>query len=204
MVITIGRQFGSQGRDIGCALADALGVEFFDKERLRNAAQNNGVSPELFDKYDEKASNSLLYSLSLGASATISSEYGISPEAPVNDKLYLIAHKTILSAAEKPCVIVGRCADHILADRKDLLSVFVYGNADVRLRHIAEKFGVSADKARTMIKKNDRARAYYYNNYTSRKWGEPSNYHLLINSSVFGVQGSAQLIADAVRARGLL
>ena len=204
MVITIGRQFGSQGHDIGRVLAQKLGIDYYDKELLEIAAKEGGFSSEVLEKYDEKASNSLLYSLSLGASATISSEYGTAPETPVSDKLYLLEYNIIRRAAEKPCVIVGRCADHVLADRSDLLKVFVYADKDSKTEHVMWKYNVSAEKARAMIKKNDKSRANYYNNYASGKWGDPENYDLCINRSLLGVEGSAELLIACLRLRKLL
>ena len=141
MVITIGRQFGSQGHDIGKALAQKLNIDFYDKELLDIAAKEGGLSSELVEKYDEKASNSLLYSLSLGASATINSEYGTAPQTPLNEKLYLLEYNIIRRVAEESCVIVGRCADHVLADRNDLLRVFVYAD-DEATRRPYYKYGI--------------------------------------------------------------
>ncbi len=204
MVITIGRQFGSQGHDIGRALAKKLGIDYYDKELLEIAAKEGGFSSEVLEKYDEKASNSLLYSLSLGASATLNSEYGKSPETPLTDKLYLLEYNIIRRAAEKPCVIVGRCADHVLADRSDLLKVFVYADKEARIEHIMWKHGVDAEKAKAMMKKNDKSRANYYNHYAAGKWGDPENYHLCINRSLLGVEGSAELLIACLRLRKML
>lgn len=204
MVITIGRQFGSQGHDIGKALAQKLNIDFYDKELLDIAAKEGGLSSELVEKYDEKASNSLLYSLSLGASATINSEYGTAPQTPLNEKLYLLEYNIIRRVAEESCVIVGRCADHVLADRNDLLRVFVYADDEAKVQHIAWKYSVTPEKARSMIKKNDKSRANYYNSYASGKWGDPSNYDLCINRSLLGVEGSAELLIACLRIKKLL
>ncbi len=204
MVITIGRQFGSQGHDIGKALAQKLNIDFYDKELLDIAAKEGGLSSELVEKYDEKASNSLLYSLSLGASATINSEYGTAPQTPLNEKLYLLEYNIIRRVAEESCVIVGRCADHVLADRNDLLRVFVYADDEAKVQHIAWKYSVTPEKARSMIKKNDKSRANYYNSYASGKWGDPSNYDLCINRSLLGVEGSAELLIACLRIKNLL
>ena len=203
MVITIARQYGSRGRDIGFSLAESLGISFYDKELITLAAKESGMSEDFFEQYDEKASNSLLYSLSLGAAATITGEYGAMPETPMNDKLYLLQYDIIKKAAESPCVIVGRCADHVLADRKDCVKLYIYCDLERRLEHIMNRYKLTADKAREKIKKNDRARSNYYNHYASGKWGEPQNYDLCINSAKLGVYGTCELIMDYLRHRGM-
>ncbi len=203
MVITISRQFGSRGRDIGFSLAESLGISFYDKELISLAAKESGMNEDFFEKFDERASNSLLYSLSLGAAATIASEYGTTPETTVNDKLYLLQYNIIKKISEEACVIVGRCADHVLADRKDCVKVFVYCDLDKRVEHITQKYKLTPDKARALIKKNDRARANYYNHYASGKWGEPENYDLCINSARLGVQGACDLISEYLRLTGI-
>ncbi len=203
MVITIARQYGSRGRDIGFSLAESLGISFYDKELITLAAKESGMSEDFFEQYDEKASNSLLYSLSLGAAATITGEYGTMPETPMNDKLYLLQYDIIKKAAESPCVIVGRCADHVLADRKDCVKLYIYCDLERRLEHIMNRYKLTADKAREKIKKNDRARSNYYNHYASGKWGEPQNYDLCINSAKLGVYGTCELIMDYLRHRGM-
>lgn len=116
-VITIGRQFGSGGREIGKAAAEKLGIKFYDKELISLAAKESGVNPEIFENVDERATNSLLYSLSMGI-YNLGSGYAPIRDLPVNDQLYLLQHKIIKQLAEEPCVIVGRCADYVLKDRK--------------------------------------------------------------------------------------
>ncbi len=204
MVITIARQFGSRGRDIGKALADSLSIGFYDKELIALAAKESGMSEEFFEKYDEKASNSLLYSLSIGAAATITSEYGSAPQTPVNDRLYLLQYNIIKKAAEKPCVIVGRCADYVLADRTDCVRIFIYSTPEKRAGHIMKKYGLSYEKAKVMIKKNDKARANYYEHFAAGKWGDTANYDLCISSSELGVEGSCRLIKEYLGIRGMI
>ena len=145
MVVTIARQFGSRGKDIGKLLAKKLSVDFYDRKLIELASQKSGISEEYFEKVDEKAGNSLLYALSIGASSAVSSDYGIVPNMPMNDKLYLLQYDIIKKAATKPCVIVGRCADHVLADRKDLVSVFICAEEEARAIHVSAKYNVSYD-----------------------------------------------------------
>ena len=204
MIITIARQFGSGGRVIGELAANKLGIGFYDKELINLAAQNSGVSPDFIEKYEEKASSSLLYSLSLGASATISTEYGASPELPVNDKVFLMQHDIIKKISENPCVIVGRCADYILSERSDLIRVFIYSDFEKRCDRISSIQGISPEKAAPIIKKADKVRSNYYSRFASGKWGDPESYDLCINSGSLGIENSAELILEYAALRGLL
>ncbi len=204
MVVTIARQYGSCGKVIGEALAKRLNVDFYDKELLNLAAKESGISPEFFEKFDEKGTNSLLYSLSLGASATISSEYGTAPEVPMNDRLFLLQHDIIRRVSEKPCVIVGRCADYVLADRQDCVRVFICSDPEKRVERICRLHHLSQDKARAAIKKADKNRANYYNSYATGKWGDPNIYDLCINSGTLGIEKSAALIEQYLKLRGLI
>ncbi len=204
MVITIARQYGSGGRAIGKALAEDLKIPFYDKELLTIAAKESGVSPEIFEKYDEKASNSLLYSLSMGAAATIGSEYGISPNISMNDRIFLIQHDIIKKVSADPCVIVGRCADYVLADRKDCFRLFIYADIEKRIKYAVDVHNVPRDKAKSVISRVDKSRANYYNYYASGKWGDPVNYNLCINSGELGVSRCVELIEYYLRLRGAI
>lgn len=204
MVVTIARQFGSGGRAIGRALAEELKIPFYDKELLNIAAKESGVSPEIFEKYDEKASNSLLYSLSMGAAATINSEYGISPQVSLNDRVFLIQHETIKKVAQDSCVIVGRCADYVLADRQDCFRLFICADMDKRIRYAVDVHHVPQEKARSVINKMDKSRVNYYNYYASGKWGDPVNYHLCLNSGELGISRCVELIKYYLRLRGAI
>ena len=179
-IITVARQFGSGGREIGEELAKALGVKCYDKELISLAAKESGVDPEVFDNVDEKATNSLLYSLSLGLYS-----FGSSFSAdrlPVNDKLYLLQHKIIKQiAAGGPCVIVGRCADYVLREKKNIVRLFICADMDYRIDRAVKVKGINKDKAAQVINKTDKSRANYYNFYSGMKWGEPTNYDLCVN-----------------------
>ena len=179
-IITIARQFGSGGREIGEELAKALGVKCYDKELISLAAKESGTDPEVFNNVDEKATNSLLYSLSLGL-YSFGSNYG-GESLPVNDKLYLLQHKIIKElACEGPCVIVGRCADYVLRDRKDIVRLYICADMDYRVERAVKLKGIKREKAAQVIHKTDKSRANYYNFYSDMKWGEPENYDLSIN-----------------------
>jgi len=204
MIVTIARQFGSRGKDIGKLLADRLAVDFYDKELITMASRESGISEEYFEKYDEKASNSLLYTLSIGASAAVNSDYGMASNVPINDRLYLLQHNIIKKVADKPCVIVGRCADYVLADRNDLVSVFICADIQSRSEHIAQKYKISLDKALSMIKKNDKSRANYYNYYASEKWGDPNHYDLCLNSNKIGMENCVELLVSYLEMREMI
>ncbi len=202
MVITIARQYGSGGRAIGKMLADDLKIKFYDKELINLAARESGISPEIFEQYDEKATNSLLYALSIGAAASMG-DYGISTQIPINDKLFLLQHDIIRKVSAEPCVIVGRCADHVLADRKDCVKVFIYADMESRIKYAVDIHKVPQEKARSIIKNVDRSRRNYYNYYADQKWGEPENYDLCINSGKIGVDKCAGLIKAYLKLRGM-
>ena len=204
MVITIARQFGSGGREIGKRLADELGIKFYDKELITLAAKESGISPEIFEKVDEKATNSLLYSLSLGAASGVSGAYGISPQIPMNDRLFLLQHDIIKKVSAKPCVIVGRCADYVLSDRVDCVKLFIYADIQKRMKYAIDVYKVPKDKAINVIQKVDKTRSNYYNYYSTGKWGDPINYNLCINSGELGVTRCVELIEFYLRQRGML
>ncbi len=182
-IITIARQFGSGGRAIGQKLAEKLGIDFYDKELISLAAKESGINPEVFESVDEKAANSLLYSLSMGL-YSFSSGFSAMGDLPVNDKLYILQHKIIRDLAAKgPCVIVGRCADYILKDHDRCISVFIHANMDYRKTRAVEVHNIDKDRAEHIINRTDKSRANYYSFYSGQKWGLAENYNLCVDSS---------------------
>ncbi len=202
MVITIARQYGSGGKEIGRRLAEKLHIGFYDKELITLAAKESGVSPEIFDKYDEKAGNSLLYALSIGAAASMG-DYGIIPPLPMNDKLFLLQHDIIRQVSVEPCVIVGRCADYVLADRNDCVRLFLYAEMEKRVQRVVKKHGLSESKAESVIRRADKARENYYHYYSDKIWGDPENYDLCIDSGKLGTEKCAELIISYLKLRGM-
>ena len=137
-IITITRQYGSGGHNIGKALSERLDIPFYDKELISLAAKESGISPEVFENVDEKATNSLLYSLSLGL-YNYGNGFSSMGDLPVNDKLYILQHKIIKQLAnEGPCVFVGRCADYVLKDHQNLVKIYIYADIDVRTKRAVE------------------------------------------------------------------
>lgn len=196
-IITIGRQFGSGGRELGKALADELGIQYYDKELISLAAKESGYNPEIFENVDERATNSLLYSLSMGI-YNLGNGYAPMRDMPVNDQLYLLQHKIIRELAAKPCVIVGRCADYILRNHKNLLRIFVYAKMEDRVKNAVRIHDVPENKAESIIKKTDKTRANYYNFYSNQKWGAVENYDLCLNTSTISRDKTIKLICDIV------
>lgn len=196
-IITIGRQSGSGGRVIGRTLAEKLNIPFYDKELLKEAAKESGMCEEIFDSFDERPTNSFLYSLVMDP---YSMGFGMTGDLPLNHKVFLAAFDTIKSLAEKDgsCIFVGRCADYALKDLPNVINVFVYAEMEDRVKRVMEEFDVSDSKAKDIIKKGDKSRASYYNYYTSKRWGEMKGYDICLNTSLYGVEKSADILYDII------
>ena len=193
-IITISREFGSGGREIGKKLAEDLGIDLYDKELLEIASKESGITQELFVKHDETYTNSFLYSLVMG-NYPVTPDGRINPEMPLNQKIFLAQFDTIRSLAEKgPCVIVGRCADYVLRNQDHVINFFITGNMAHKRRRILERYDIEKNKVEDFIRKTDKRRANYYNYYTDMKWGEAKNYDLCVNSSKTGIDGAVELM----------
>lgn len=200
-IITIGRQFGSGGRSIGQKIAEKLDIHFYDKELISIAAKESGTDPEIFKDVDEKAANSLLYSLSTGMYG-FGSGFSAMGDLPVNDKLYLLQHKIIKKIAEnESCVIVGRCADYVLRENPDCVNIFIYADMAFRKEQSVKKHGIDEARAEHIINKTDKSRANYYSFYSGQKWGMAENYDLCINSSKLSEDKIVDLIIDYIKSR---
>ncbi len=197
-VITISRQYGSGGHEVGERLAKELNVPFYDKDLIALAAKQSGFSEEVFTHADEKATNSLLYSMVMG--------YGFGArvpglnEMPINDKLFIIQSDIIKNAAEKgPCIIIGRCADYILREHTHCLHIFVHADKEARIKRIVSKNLCEAKKAPDFIAKKDKQRANYYNFYSNKRWDDLNNYDLTINTARFSMEDAVQIALDAAK-----
>ena len=197
-IITIGRQFGSAGREIGNVIARDYGIKLYDKEMLKRAAKESGICEELFETHDEKPTSSFLYSLvmdtySLGYSS------GSYSDMPINHKIFLAQFDAIKKIADEgPCVLVGRCADYALESYPNVVSIFIRADMEDRIRRVATRLDLTDAKAKDLINKTDKKRASYYNYYTNKKWGEAASYELCLNSSELGVQGTAKAIEQYI------
>lgn len=199
-ILTIGREFGSGGREIGRKLADKLHIAFYDKELLEVAAKESGISKDLFESNDEKPTSSLLYSLSVNPYSA-GSIAGVA-NMPIPQKLFLAQFSAIQKIArEHDCVIVGRCADYALRGEPDCLNIFIHAPQQFRIARVKASYEVSSGEAKEMIAKTDKKRAAYYNTYSDKKWGDISSYHLTIDSSILGIDHSADLIQSFVEMR---
>ena len=197
--VTITRQYGSGGHDIGKALAKALGIGFYDKELISLAARESGIAPEVFEKADERPANSLLYSLSVGLYNYGNGLSSPMDDLPVNDKLYLLQHKIIKEKAESESfVIVGRCADYILKDHPGVVKVFIYADIESRIRRAISRHDIEPARAKQAIIKTDKNRANYYSFYSGQKWGQVENYDLCINTTKLDVDQAVKLITDYI------
>ena len=202
-VITIGREYGSGGRLIGKKLADELGFAFLDKELITMAAQKSGMSPQLFADIDENATNSLLYSLASGA-YLMGGRMAPASDMPMTDKLFILQSNIIREEAQKgPCVVVGRCADYVMEGKEKVLNIFIQAPLEARVQRAVTQYGLPEKGAADAVRRTDKKRANYYNYYSNRKWGRAGNYHLCLDSSILGIDGSARLLKDFVLAAGL-
>ena len=191
MIITIGRQFGSGGKEIGEKVAQKLGYAFYDKELLTMAAEEQGFSAATMQHYDEKPTGSLIYSLYMTGAAT-------GENLPLNQQLAFAQFNVIRKVAQADnCVIMGRCADYVLREKKNLLTVFLHAPADYRAEKVmAEQSIDSKALAEKTVKKHDKARADYYNFFTHKKWGDSSSYMLSIDASTLPADVIAEAIAN--------
>lgn len=201
IAITIGRQFGSGGRDIGRLVADRLGISYYDKELIMKEAQESGISPKLLENADERTPSFLENLFSWNGISTGSVFSGNT--TMTLDNLYMLQSKLIRKiAAEGPCVIVGRSAEYALRKHRPLLSVFIHADIDDRVKRImARQPELRPDQAEQLANKRDRMRAGYYEYYTDKEWGKSESYDLSLSSSRLGIEGCVELIIAAAQVR---
>lgn len=193
ILVTIGREFGSGGHEIGKRLSQILNVDFYDKELLELAAKQSGIHENLFEINDERPINSLLYTLSVSHSITGETEL------PLDQRIFLAIYHTIQNLAQKGSgVFVGRCADYALQDYEKCLNIFIHAPLQKRIHRIKPLYELSSNEAKNLIVKTDKKRASFYHFYADRKWGDLQNYHMTIDSGILGIEGTAQLLASFV------
>ncbi|MBQ6000701.1 MAG: cytidylate kinase-like family protein [Clostridia bacterium] len=198
-VITIGREYGSGGREIGRQVAEKLRIPFYDKELIAASVRESGMDAKVFEELEERTTPSFLFSLAVG-SLTPNIVDGNILGFSLNDRVNDIQAETIKKlAAKSSCVIVGRAADDILAKDADCLNVFIHAPLDARIARSRNDYGLQGDyeELKNTILKIDKRRANYYSYITSKSWGDASNYHLSLNSSHFGISGCVQMILEA-------
>ena len=195
VVITIARQYGSGGREIGERVAELLSIPIYDKELITDIASKGSLNEEIIKKADESAANSLLYTLAMGSNV-LGTTMHFGYKMPLNDKLFILQSDTIKEYAKAgSCVIIGRCADYVLRDEEGVLRLFIYGDLDHRQQRVRERHPeIKSSQIIDVINKTDKRRSSYYNFYTGNKWGKYDNYDMAINSSTLGIEGTAQLV----------
>ncbi len=200
IIVTIARQFGSGGREIGERIAEILHIPLIDKELIKDAASKGELNEDIIKSADESATNSLLYTLAMGSNL-LGTTMNFGYKMPINDKLFILQSDAIKNyAAEGSCVIIGRCADYVLREEPNLFRIFIYGDLDHRRQRVKQRHPELKDsKVIDEINKTDKRRASYYNFYTGNKWGKYDNYDMAINSSTFGIEETAKIIAAAVQ-----
>ena len=201
-VITIGRQYGSGGREIGRLVADALGIKYYDKELLMESSKASGVKPEVFEAADERTPSffSNIWSFNLGFNA---GSYLLG-SSPISDEKIYAAQSNVMKtlARNSSCLIVGRSADYVLRNHPGLISIFIHSSIEDRILRIMNRRGInSAEKAREIAEKKDKLRASYYNFYTDKVWGDAAGYDLSIDSSKLPADAVADFIVSYVKAR---
>ena len=185
-VITIGREFGSNGKKIGEEVAKRLGIKCYDKELLSLAAKDSGFCEEILESNDEKPTSSFLYSLVMDTYSM--NHYSTAPflDMPLNQKVFLAQYEAIQKiAGRESCVIVGRCADYVLQEKKNCHRVFIYAPFDYRVQTVIHRLDRNETSAKRLVKKMDKERRYYYEYFTDRKWMDMNHYDLCIDSSKF-------------------
>ena len=197
-IITISRQYGSGGREIGEKLAKELGIPFYDNEIITRAAKESGFAEEAFQRAEQKATNSLLYSIAMGLNSYGNQDFGFS-NLSLDDRIYLAQSEVIHKiASEGPCVIVGRCADYILRNTKNVVNIFIWAEIGSRVRRAIDQYQMPEHKAAEQILKIDKRRANYYNYHANEKWGRADNYQFCIQSDFLGIDGSVACLKEFV------
>jgi cytidylate kinase len=200
ILITIARQVGSGGREVGELVAKNLGIDYHDKSLINMAAEKSGLSPEVLHNTDEKATPSFLYSIAMGGMGMVPFTHGMPYDTPINDRLFVLQSGIIEELAKShSCVFIGRCADFVLRDFDNVLRVFVYADIEKRAETIAKRNDISISEAKNLATKLDKKRSSYYGYYTSKKWGRSENYDLMIDTTKIGVSGAAKIIEEYVK-----
>lgn len=186
-VITIGREHGSGGRIVAEKVAQKLNIPLYDKKLIRMIAQDSGLSENYIESAETKRISSFLFNI-----------YFDSNNLPVDDQIFITQSNIIKQVAEKgPCVIVGRCGDYVLREMEDCLKVFIYAPLEERIKRVTEVYNEKTNDPKKYLEKYDKQRSAYYNRFTEEKWGDPHNYHLMLNSTI-GLDAIADYIVSLV------
>lgn len=196
-IITISRECGSGGRQIGKQLAEKLGYSYYDKELIDRVSKESGLAKEFIEEQGEHITGSLLFNIA--SNMTYAGMVFGGNMLPLQDQLFVVQSDIIKEiAAKENCVIVGRCADFILRDVPDSLHVFIHGNMENKAERAVKEYGFDPNDVEKTIRKRDKARANHYKYYTDYEWGKAQNYDMTLNSSTFGIEGCVNLLYDVV------
>ena len=202
LVITIGRQYGSGGREIGARLAKDLGLGFYDKNILRLNSDESGIKESFYHMADEKAGNKLLYRIVKSLAPELGTP-SLGPDLIAADNLFRFQSEVIRKlAAEEDCVIIGRCADYVLDGFDGLVKVYLYADMDYRVERIKELGYYEPKDVKKNIKRIDRERRDYHRYYTGRDWENVENYDLMLNTARLGTEGAVEAVKGYLRLRG--
>ncbi len=197
MIITIGRQYGSGGRRLAKMLSEHYNIPLYDKDLINRVSEETGIAGEFFKKVDEQPSDSffsmILNSFSYGSSCACDDS------VLSGNSLFCMQSKVIRKiASEGDCIFVGRCADYILRDREDVITIFITADFKDRVSRVAEYEEISESAAKEVINKADKTRAAYYDFYTEKKWGVAETYDICINSSKIGLEKCFEMIINII------
>lgn len=196
IIINIGRQLGSGGHDIGHLLAERFSARYLDRELLNLAARESGLSERFLERNDENKSFFRTY---LHIPGGLSTTMGFTRQGFSDDSFFQLQSDAIRHAAQQgSCVFVGRCANYVLRDLPICVNIFVTAPLPFRIDRVANRHQCSAEEARHIIEKGESRRSAYYNYYTGKQWGHSSGYHLCVDSSVLGIEGTAEFIAQFI------
>lgn len=196
IVITLERQFGSGGLEIGKKVADKLGIPCYNKEILQQAAEKCNVPEEYLESMQEEVSQSFLYKLSLASKSGKKIDDVISKSNILYNEIVKIINKMATSGS---CIIIGRCADFILRDLDSCFHTFIYADMESRTKRVIEEYGASPGSAEYIIKKNDKRRESFYSGNTGHTWGLKEHYNLCLNSGKFGIENCSDIIIDSLK-----
>ncbi|BCN30051.1 cytidylate kinase-like family protein [Anaeromicropila herbilytica] len=189
-VVTIARQFGSLGRPIAKQVSEMLGIEYYDRDIVDMAAKKLELPVSTISDYEESAKSAFFnmsYPLGMGTNS-------------IQDTIFATQKKIIIDLAEKEsCIIVGRCADYILSDHKNIIKVFIYAPYAARLRNCVERLNMQPEEARRMIAEVDKAREAYHRQYCSYSMSDKDYKHIMVDSSLLGVDGTCEVLVDIIK-----
>ena len=194
VILTIWRQYGSGGHAIGARLGELLGIPCYDRELIQLSSEKSGIEAGTLALHDERTSSASLFKIPEKGNRI--TDQG----TPIVDTLFLAQSQVIRELAQKgSCVIIGRCADYVLQDQAELFSVFVSAPVEARVARIAERNHMSESDAEMAVRKVDKQRRTYYEFYTDKEWGAAESYKLTVDSSQFGIEGTARMLEEIVR-----